>query len=530
MASGILPTANAIAATPIAQPKGFQFQGPTRGGSGVIINSMGYVLTNHHVVHGAKSISVTLSAGKVTKTYPASLIDEAPEFDFAILKIETTGNERFAPAMIGNSSRVSVGDEVLALGSPFGLSQTVTFGIVSNTTRTLTIGKTRFNDFFQTDAPINPGSSGGPLVNLQGEVIGINTAIYSPTQAFSGIGFASPIDPAKAAFADFIERTPNTAVRVFERNTPAWMRGQLIPAAGQIQQQGQLPWCPPGGPVGRMGNAQIQQSPRMQRQGLLPFYSQGNGNWARPAAYVQDSSSWIGMRGGDVDGRLKKLLDLPMTMSKGVVVMEVYGNSPAAFAGLRSGDVILRANNRSVRDVAMFEQFLAAKIPADAMKLTVYRFGDKLNLRILPAPMQAGAMTPAAGGVVIQAQAVAAVTPPNAAGAAAPALPTLKGPLLGGEVEPGELEALGMGIQDLSPALIATYNLPEGVKGVVITEVALQAQTAGLQMGDVIGAVNKQRIESVVDFIKVMNTAPVDQDIAFGIYRDGRRIGITMKG
>ena len=120
----------------------------------------------------------------------------------------------------------------------------------------------------------------------------------------------------------------------------------------------------------------------------------------------------------------------------------------------------------------MFEQFLAAKVPANAMKLTVYRFGDKLTLRILPAPMQAGAMTPAAGGVVIQAQAVAVV--PATPGA--PALPTLKGPLLGGEVEAGELEALGMGIQDISPALIATYNLPDGVKGVVITEVALQAQ------------------------------------------------------
>jgi serine protease Do len=169
-------------------------------------------------------------SGQITKSYPAQLIDEAPNLDFAIVKILANGNEEFVPAAIGNSSEMSVGDEVLAIGSPFGLQQSVTFGIVSNTKRTLTVGTKTFTNFIQTDAPINPGSSGGPLVNVKGEVIAINTAIYSPTQGFSGIGFASPIDPAKAAFPEFIETGPNAA-RGLTENVQNWARGQLRPAA-----------------------------------------------------------------------------------------------------------------------------------------------------------------------------------------------------------------------------------------------------------------------------------------------------------
>jgi len=341
------PASSSIAPLAVAQQqatpqqKDHQFQARGRGGSGVIVNSRGYVLTNHHVVHGARNISVTLSSGQITKTYPAELIDEAPDLDFAILKIVTNGNEVFTPASIGNSSQASVGDEVLAIGSPFGLQQSVTFGIVSNTRRTLTVGNKKFTNFIQTDAPINPGSSGGPLVNVNGEVIGLTTAIYSPTQAFSGIGFASPIDPAKAAFPEFIDTTSNAA-GTLRRNIPNWARGPALKAVAQIQRgQGLYPWCPPGGRLRQVANTRNQP--------------------------------WLGIRVRAVDKQTRAFLGLPM--SYGVLVMEVYDNSPCLAAGLQRGDIVIRADNRSVKDEAMLEALRSKKRVGDKMKLTIYRDG-----------------------------------------------------------------------------------------------------------------------------------------------------------
>jgi len=323
-----------------------QFQAVGKGGSGVIVNSSGYVLTNHHVIHGARKITVTVFTGQTSKTYQASLIDEAPELDFAILKIAGNG-EVFAPAPIGNSSLVSVGDEVLAIGSPFGLPQTTTFGIVSNTKRTMTVGKQTFTDFIQTDAPINPGSSGGALVNINGEVIGINTAIYSPTRAFSGIGFARPIDSAKAAFPDFIQTTDR----------------QLTPVAFQ-RGLGLYPWCSPGG--------QMQQ-----------------------VANTQGGQPWLGIRTCPVDQQTKASLALPMT--RGVVVSEIFANSPCLAAGLQTGDVIIRVDNRSLKDETMLGNVLAAKSIGDQMKLAVYRNGKKANLRIRLGPKPGGIQTQPVG-------------------------------------------------------------------------------------------------------------------------------------
>jgi serine protease Do len=265
------------------------------------------------------------------------LIDEAPQLDFAILKIAGSG-QLFAPAPIGNSSAMSVGDEVLAIGSPFGLPQTTTFGIVSNTRRTMTVGNQTFTDFIQTDAPTNPGSSGGALVNVNGEVIGINTAIYSPTRAFSGIGFARPIDSAKAAFPDFIQ--------------PARGRGALV--AFQ-RGQGFYSWYPPG--------EQMQQ-----------------------AADARDGRPWLGIRTRPVDQQTKASLRLPMT--RGVLVSEIFAESPCRSAGLQTGDVIIRVNNRSLKDEAMLGDLLADKSIGDEVNLAVYRDGKKSNvsLRLGPRP------------------------------------------------------------------------------------------------------------------------------------------------
>jgi S1-C subfamily serine protease len=476
------------------QPKDPQFQALGRGGSGVIVNSQGYVLTNHHVIHGAKNITVTLSSGQITKKYPAELIDEAPDLDFAILKIVANG-EVFTPAAIGNSSAMSVGDEVLAIGSPFGLQQTVTFGIVSNTRRTLTVGNKTFTNFIQTDAPINPGSSGGPLVNINGEVIGITTAIYSPTQAFSGIGFASPIDPAKAAFPEFIDVTSNAA-GTFRKNIPNWARGPALKQAAQIQRgQGAYPWCPPGGPVGRM--RQVANTP------------------TRP---------WLGTRVCAVDRRTREFLGLPM--GYGVLVMEVYDNSPCMAAGLQRGDVIYRADNQSVKDEVMFEALLSQKKVGDRLKLTAYRDGKKVSLRV----HLSAALWSKQAGTVLQAQAVALQAQPSApVGPGFVPPPGLTGALQGGEVGAGEVEALGMELGELTPGLALASGVPEGVKGLLVVESAVQAAAAGLLADDVIESINGQRVETIADFIKVMNKASLRKGISLGVYRQGQRLNLKMK-
>lgn len=166
-------------------------------GSGVIVRSDGYILTNNHVVAGASALEVVLSDDK---TFEAKVIGTDVRTDLAILKIEATG---LVAAPLGDSSAMEVGDWVIAIGSPFGLAQTVTAGIVSATNRS-DQGITLYDNFIQTDAAINPGNSGGPLLNLRGEVVGINTAIASRGGGYNGICFAVPSDIARRVLDELI--------------------------------------------------------------------------------------------------------------------------------------------------------------------------------------------------------------------------------------------------------------------------------------------------------------------------------------
>ncbi len=158
-------------------------------GSGVIVNEDGTILTNNHVVADADQLSVHLADGR---RFDAVVVGADPRTEVAVIRIEASG---LTPARLGNSDEVNVGQWVMAVGSPFGLEQTVSAGIVSAKGRA-NVGVTDYEDFLQTDAAINPGNSGGPLVNLAGEVIGINTAIASDSGAYQGIGFAIPSNMA----------------------------------------------------------------------------------------------------------------------------------------------------------------------------------------------------------------------------------------------------------------------------------------------------------------------------------------------
>ena len=167
-------------------------------GSGVILSSQGYILTNHHVIGGADAIKVFLRDGR---SATAKVIGSDPETDLAVLKIEMKN----LPALtLGRSERLRVGDVVLAIGNPYGVGQTVTMGIVSATGRTA-LGINTFENFIQTDAAINPGNSGGALVDAQGSLVGINTAIFSQTGGSVGIGFAIPTSLAKGVMEQIIE-------------------------------------------------------------------------------------------------------------------------------------------------------------------------------------------------------------------------------------------------------------------------------------------------------------------------------------
>jgi serine protease Do len=190
-------------------------------GSGLIVEADGYILTNNHVVENARMIMVRLSD---EREYEARVVGRGPRTDLALLRIP---DGRPLPTVkLGDSDRLRVGDWVLAIGNPFGLEQTVTAGIVSAKGRV--IGAGPYDDFIQTDAPINPGNSGGPLFNTQGEVVGINSAIFSQSGGSVGIGFAIPINLAK-------ELVPQLKAK--GRITRAWLGVGIAPVTPELAQK-----------------------------------------------------------------------------------------------------------------------------------------------------------------------------------------------------------------------------------------------------------------------------------------------------
>lgn len=176
-------------------------------GSGVIVDPAGYVLTNEHVVSGADRIQVILLVGGKEKSYLAELAASDQRIDLAVLKIKTKDKETF-PHLKFAAEPAKVGDWAIAVGYPFGFRQTMTSGIVSASEISMRIQGRRYARLLQTDAAINQGNSGGPLLNLKGEIIGVNSAIFSPSGAFAGMGFAIPAQEARRAYEDFLGLKP----------------------------------------------------------------------------------------------------------------------------------------------------------------------------------------------------------------------------------------------------------------------------------------------------------------------------------
>ena len=363
---------------------------PVQGvGSGVIINSEGYILTNHHVVDGALEIRVELTDNR---TFTAKLVGSDPPSDLAVLKIDA---RNLPTVTMGDSDKVRVGDPVLALGNPMGIGQTVTSGIVSAKGRSTGVSDGSFEDFLQTDAAINRGSSGGALVNTNGELIGINSQILSPSGGNIGIGFAIPSNMAKAVMDQLLKtgKVRRGMMGVSIQPIDADLASSLsLPAArGAI-----ITSVQPGGPAERAGIQRgdvvtsINNQPVVDHNALrnqIASLSPGstanvtvvrNGREQsmqvaltelpdRQRPETEESSSSNGPTTNDRFGLSLQPLTAEMASlygleadDQGLVVTRVDPGSNAANAGIRKGDLIQEVNRQPVRSIVGFTTAMRA--------------------------------------------------------------------------------------------------------------------------------------------------------------------------
>ena len=375
-------------------------------GSGVIISPDGYIVTNNHVVGGADKVEVRLSDARV---FPATVVGTDPKSDVAIIKINKTG----LPAMkIGDSSKLRIGSFVLAIGNPFGLEQTVTLGIVSALGRS-GLGITDYENFIQTDAAINPGNSGGALVNMKGELIGINTAILSQSGGSVGIGFAIPIDlvmSIKKSIDKYGKVVRGWLGVSVQEVTPeiakglglSSARGALItevmkggPAEKSGIKHGDVIVAIDGKPVPTTASMRFLISEVMPgsavkvkvlRDGKEKNFTVVAGDLAKAQVpehmvLIKDNKFLEGATVADLTPAGRETLNLKPEI-QGVAVINVADNSAAAKTGLRPGDIILTINNKTTRNI---EELKKVVIDYKGMKMSMslYRQGMVMTMTII---------------------------------------------------------------------------------------------------------------------------------------------------
>ena len=383
-------------------------------GSGVIVTNEGHIITNNHVVDQVDEIEVQLSDGRTKK---ARLIGADSQVDLAVLKIDDPGVK---PLKLADSDTVQAGDFVLAIGNPFGFEETVTDGIVSSKMRPNRTDA--FGDLLQTNAAINPGNSGGPLINLRGEVIGINTAIISRSGGSQGIGFAIPSNTVRTALESLLKQ------------------GRII--------------------RGYLG---------IQARALQPEQSS--------------------------------------TDNEGVVVDQVVPGSPAARAQLQKGDVIRKFNGHEIKNFPALRSLVAQAELNKNVELEVVRGGKplKVTTQIKEQPMDFQS---------------AGVSP----GRSQPQIPAAPND----QTETsGPLTSIHVG--DLTPEMARQLDLPNNVRGVVVTNVDPDSGVAALQKGDVIEEINQQPIASVSDYNKIAASVDPGQPQILSVCRHRMRSFLVLR-
>ena len=384
-------------------------QRPKRGmGSGFVIDKEGHILTNYHVIEGAGEIVVILDDNGTEKEYTATLVGSDPKTDIALIKInrESGDNKDFPFLRLGSSENLEVGEWVVAIGNPFGLSHTVTVGVVSALGRS--IGAGPYDEFIQTDASINPGNSGGPLINIEGDVIGINTAIISGnTGGNVGIGFAIPIDIAKGILKDLKER--GTVTRgwlgvMIQKITP-----ELAKSFGLSQSEGALVGdVMSDGPAAKGGIKRGDVIVRFDGQQVkdmedLPkIVAATRPNSVVDVEVIRDGSRMtlsvsielledsqetvvakadpLGLQVQDITEGLAQSLKLESV--EGVLVSDVTAGNAAAEAGIRRGDVISEMNRSIVKDMRDYQNLMASVQKGSSVLFLVKRGGSTIYIAV----------------------------------------------------------------------------------------------------------------------------------------------------
>ncbi|MBV9490109.1 MAG: DegQ family serine endoprotease [Verrucomicrobia bacterium] len=383
-------------------------------GSGVIVSKEGHIVTNNHVVDGTDDITVQLNDGREAK---ARVIGTDSQIDLAVLRIDLPN---LSPLPLGDSDKVHVGQIVFAIGNPFGLEESVSQGIISAKDRRAISDSSV--DFFQTDTAINPGNSGGPLVNIRGEVVAINTAIYSESGGNQGIGFAIPSNVVRRAMTSIIKKG---------RVVRGYLGVSIQPVTQEIAEQFKL------------------DSPR------------------------------------------------------GALVTDVTPGSPADQAGIIHGDVIRKINNTEIRDVNSLMNRVAEAEIGSELPVELIRDGKSMTV-----------------------MAKVAEQPPDLL--ARLNRSQRQTPSFGGSQQSATFA--GVQVQDLTPRLRSEANVPDYVRGVVVTDVDPSSAAARqLRPGDVIEEINRQSVTNTREFQQVVAQLDMHRPIVLGVARNRQRSFVILK-
>ena len=512
---------------------GLQFAEPFAGkgeesiGSGVIISPDGYIITNYHVVDNAKTVHVTVFGPQGSKRYHAKVVQLGELVDLAMLKIDP--DSPLIPAAISENKNLAVGDQVIAIGSPFGLDQSVSQGIVSSLRISMVIEGVTHRDLIQTDAAINQGNSGGPLVDLRGYVIGINTAIYTPNGAFAGIGFAVPGNVVREFTEQMValpRMKPNLKMAF---NQGGGFMNAATKIAPAIQAGAKMPH-PYQGPCVNCHTIIPSNLPAEQQMAAGNQFVVGPGGAVGMNAAITTvamkqqatgaASLWLGADVQPIDRVVARHFKSPTAY--GLFINNVYQGSPAKAAGLMSGDIIFKMDGRWIYSAKDLVERVADYSRGDDVRLSIVRNGKKRDIYLDIGAMPGNftpALKPNPGRTTKPTQPVMR----NQAMQQQPGLAMPPGGMMNSQVRiPKEFEWLGMEFDPIKPAIVRDHPRLKGKKGALVVEITPGSQSAmaGVQTGDIILSINRTPVGSPEALNNVINSTRASDGIMLTLERN----------